>query len=127
MHESGEWIEYPPVMQKPAKPDPQQLGSTITYLKRYTLSAVFGITSDKDDDGEKGMNRNKQGEAQGFNRQPVQMTPDEKNELFKLFMARKEEIGKPATKEQAIAFIEKQEREGFGFAASKSFVSKMKY
>ena len=127
MHESGEWVEYPPVMQKPAKPDPQQLGSTITYLKRYTLSAVFGITSDKDDDAEKAMNRNKQGEAQGFTRQPIQMTPDEKNELFKLFMARKEEIGKPATKEQAISFIEKQEREGFSFAASKNFVSKMKY
>src|SRR5699024_10413704 len=26
-------------------------GSVVTYLKRYSLSAVFGITSDIDDDG----------------------------------------------------------------------------
>ena len=51
MHDSGEWIEYPPIYAKPQKADPQGIGSVITYLKRYALSAVFGITSDSDDDG----------------------------------------------------------------------------
>lgn len=126
MHESGEWIEYPPVMQKPAKPDPQQLGSTITYLKRYTLSAVFGITSDKDDDGERAMNRNSQGEAQGF-KQGQPMTSEEKNEIFSLYVARKQELGKPVTKDDAIAFIKEQESKGFGYPATKKFVQNMKY
>lgn len=51
MHSSGEYIETEPVFAQPAKNDPQATGSVITYLKRYSLSAVFGITSDEDDDG----------------------------------------------------------------------------
>lgn len=31
--------------------DPQQVGSTITYARRYSLYAVLGIFPDKDDDG----------------------------------------------------------------------------
>lgn len=51
MHSSGEFIETEPIFAQPAKQDPQATGSVITYLKRYSLSAVFGITSDEDDDG----------------------------------------------------------------------------
>ena len=51
MHESGEWIESPPIYAQPAKQDAQGIGAVITYLKRYSLSAAFGITSDEDDDG----------------------------------------------------------------------------
>ena len=51
MHESGEWIETDPIFTTPPKQDAQATGSVITYLKRYSLSAVFGITSDEDDDG----------------------------------------------------------------------------
>lgn len=51
MHSSGEWIEYDPIKMKPVKNDPQSIGSAITYAKRYALSAIFGITSDQDDDG----------------------------------------------------------------------------
>lgn len=51
MHSSGEWIEYAPLKMKPVKNDPQAFGSAITYAKRYALSAIFGVTSDKDDDG----------------------------------------------------------------------------
>lgn len=51
LHESGEYIEYDPVFMTAEKNTPQGAGSLITYLKRYTLSAIFGITSDKDDDG----------------------------------------------------------------------------
>lgn len=53
MHSSGQFIETEPVFAKPVKQDPQAVGSVITYLKRYSLSAVFGITSDEDDDGNK--------------------------------------------------------------------------
>lgn len=51
MHSSGEYIQTEPVFTTPAKNDAQATGSVITYLKRYSLSAVFGITSDEDDDG----------------------------------------------------------------------------
>ena len=51
MHEKGEYIVFPPYYMKPEKHTPQGQGSTITYLRRYTLSTVFGVTSDVDDDG----------------------------------------------------------------------------
>ncbi len=51
MHKSGEFIETDPIFATPSKTDAQATGSTITYLKRYSLAAVFGITSDVDDDG----------------------------------------------------------------------------
>lgn len=51
MHTSGEYIEYDPVFMKAEKQTPQGYGALITYIKRYTLSAIFGITSDQDDDG----------------------------------------------------------------------------
>lgn len=31
----------------------QQIGSTVSYLKRYTLEGIVGLSSDKDDDGGK--------------------------------------------------------------------------
>ena len=51
LHESGEFIEYPPATTKPDKNTPQGVGSALTYMRRYSRSAVFGITSDQDDDG----------------------------------------------------------------------------
>ena len=60
MHSSGEWIEYDPIKMKPVKNDPQSIGSAITYAKRYALSAIFGITSDQDDDGNEDTQTKKQ-------------------------------------------------------------------
>lgn len=51
MHTSGEYIEFDAVYMNADKNTAQGAGSLISYLKRYTLSAVFGITSDIDDDG----------------------------------------------------------------------------
>ena len=51
LHESGEWIKFPPVFFEAEKQTPQGYGALITYIKRYSLSAIFGITSDQDDDG----------------------------------------------------------------------------
>lgn len=57
LHESGEYIESSPIFAKPTKPGPQEVGSVLTYLKRYSLASAFGITSEVDDDGENGMAR----------------------------------------------------------------------
>lgn len=49
LHESGEWISG--VAAAPLqKPDPQGVGSALTYLRRYSLAAVGGIAQ-VDDDG----------------------------------------------------------------------------
>lgn len=49
-HSSGQWIagEYP----LPAQATPQQLGSALTYARRYSLSAIACIAADEDDDAE---------------------------------------------------------------------------
>nr|WP_229292221.1 ERF family protein [Staphylococcus ratti] len=60
MHESGEYIEYDPVFMNAEKNTPQGAGSLISYLKRYALSAIFGITSDPDDDGNQASGNAKQ-------------------------------------------------------------------
>lgn len=48
MHTSGEWISS--VAATPiVKTDPQGIGAAITYLRRYSLSAIFGLTQEDDD------------------------------------------------------------------------------
>lgn len=56
MHLSGEWIEgnYPIVTIKST--DPQALGAATTYARRFSLSAILGITQ-TDDDGETAVSR----------------------------------------------------------------------
>lgn len=50
IHSSGQWIED--VACTPlSKSDPQGVGSATTYLRRYSLAAICGITQE-DDDGE---------------------------------------------------------------------------
>lgn len=50
LHASGQWIEstYP----LPNYSRPQEMGSAITYARRYTLCALLGITAEDDDDGQ---------------------------------------------------------------------------
>lgn len=53
MHSSGEWIRswYP---IRPSRPDPQGLGSAVTYARRYAYQSIVGIApseDDSDDDG----------------------------------------------------------------------------
>lgn len=73
LHESGEYIEFPPATTKPDKNTPQGVGSALTYMRRYSLSAVFGITSDQDDDGNEasGKNNRKQTQPQKASSQTI--------------------------------------------------------
>lgn len=46
----GQWIEAEyPVCRFPAKP--QELGSALTYARRYSLFSLVGIAGEEDDDG----------------------------------------------------------------------------
>jgi hypothetical protein len=48
MHSSGQWIRGQ-LSAKPAKSDPQGIGSCITYLRRYALAAMVGVAPEDDD------------------------------------------------------------------------------
>ena len=50
MHESGEWLRsYMPLTA--VNEGPQAFGSQLTYYKRYAISALLGVSSEDDDDG----------------------------------------------------------------------------
>jgi hypothetical protein len=49
-HKSGQWYEAV-TWCKPRDLSPQQVGSAATYLRRYGFSAITGLVSEEDDDG----------------------------------------------------------------------------
>lgn len=51
LHESGQYITHDPFMLPPGRDNAQGYGSSITYARRYALSAVMNIAADDDDDG----------------------------------------------------------------------------
>jgi hypothetical protein len=54
IHSSGEWLSdavFLPMGEEKGKSLAQVAGSVITYLRRYALSAVFGVYADEDTDG----------------------------------------------------------------------------
>ena len=54
LHESGEFIESDLLYMIPSKAnDPQQAGSLITYLRRYSYQAILNLATGEDDDGNK--------------------------------------------------------------------------
>lgn len=50
LHASGEWIELALPVTIPEGATPQQVGSAITYARRYLLGMVSGVAADDDDD-----------------------------------------------------------------------------
>ncbi len=71
-HVSGEYIisTYP----LPANAKPQELGSALTYGRRYTLSAIAGIAADEDDDAELASKRNG---ATTVDKKPTPISPQQ--------------------------------------------------
>ena len=93
MHSTGEYIEFPPVRMKPESNKPQAVGSAITYAKRYALSAIFGITSDKDDDGNEATGLNKQVEKQPKQQIKQQQTQDDATGKIEKYWTELEKLG----------------------------------
>ena len=50
MHTSGEFIESDPLRLPMGKATAQGAGSSLTYARRYSLSAILGIAAEEDDD-----------------------------------------------------------------------------
>ena len=57
IHQSGEWIAGECVLPPDRAGGPQGMGSAITYARRYSLSALLGLVSEEDDDGERAQGR----------------------------------------------------------------------
>lgn len=57
VHKSGQWIKFDPLELEVAfkeqgeTPTPQEMGSLITYARRYSQSAALNMASEADDDG----------------------------------------------------------------------------
>jgi methionine aminopeptidase len=51
IHESGEWIQQEGLTLPNEKNTAQGAGSAVTYGRRYSLSAMLGIATEQDDDG----------------------------------------------------------------------------
>lgn len=71
LHESGEYISQTartPAKDAKGQETAQAVGSALTYLRRYALSAALGIVADEDDDGHAasaGPQRAQNGQGQG--------------------------------------------------------------
>lgn len=60
LHESGEWLSCG-IMSAPAtKADAQGFGSALTYARRYSLSAAFGVATEDDDGNAASKNKPKE-------------------------------------------------------------------
>jgi hypothetical protein len=51
LHTSGEWLASDPMPIRVVDAGPQALGSAITYARRYALTAILGLVTEDDDDG----------------------------------------------------------------------------
>jgi hypothetical protein len=49
MHSSGEWLSCGVISVPVSKQDAQGYGSALTYARRYSLSAAFGVAPEDDD------------------------------------------------------------------------------
>ncbi len=49
LHESGQWMECE-ILLPPLGANPQAFGSAVTYMRRYSISAMLNISADEDDD-----------------------------------------------------------------------------
>jgi len=75
MHKSGQWIKsIVPLLSD--KQDPQSIGKTYTYYRRYAYSSLLGI-SQYDDDAEEAMKRDKKAEKQQAAPETIAVGPKE--------------------------------------------------
>lgn len=75
LHESGEWIKSDPLVLRADKATAQGAGSAITYARRYALTAMLGISSEDDDDGNVASGKRLQDEQQPAPAKPETQKP----------------------------------------------------
>ena len=107
LHESGQYMKSV-ISMKPKDESPHSYGSTLTYMRRYSLSAMVGVIQD-DDDGNTGTkgdsgykpNKTQQVKQTTYQRRQPQPIPQEIKDNIKIHSATaviKESTMKEATK-----------------------------
>lgn len=103
MHTSGEWKAWEcPI---PANLKPQELGSFLTYMRRYSESCAWGIAADDDDDGAAAQNATPQVKKAAPPAPPngaPTLTPDQVNAVH----SKAKEAGMRSAKELAPVLVE---------------------
>ena len=89
IHESGEWFRsIYPVKAKAERP--QEMGSAMTYARRYTVSALLGIASEEDDDAQSAQEASRSAGSDTGQREAIQ-------ELDRRHEARQPDLGPDLT------------------------------
>ena len=71
-HASGEYMVVPPLpLRIRSNATAQEVGSAITYARRYQLQSVLGLSPDDDDDGSKASNKADDKQATSQRQQPA--------------------------------------------------------
>lgn len=84
LHLSGEFIESDPLTLKMEKVTAQGAGSAITYARRYAISAILGLSSEDDDDGNNAEGNGKKEEVKGKKESKKSEEPKVNAELVKI-------------------------------------------
>lgn len=100
MHSSGEFVEGILPLHVAETATPQQVGSAITYARRYALAAMVGVSPQEDDDG------NSASEAP---KKPVEAKPN-LNELKTSATAFAEALSKATDEDSLNAIVEKNNK-----------------
>lgn len=121
MHESGEWMSSKPLIM-PANNSVQEMGGQITYLKRYSLSAMLGISTEEDDDANGSSGNQADFEEKQSNDQPKKQTNQPK-ETTKTELIAKFKTG-GGTEEQFHEWYAKQTAAGFNHNQMSAYLTK---
>jgi len=73
-HESGSMVEATLGVPPHDPTEPQELASGITYMRRYALSSLLGVSSETDDDGQAAQDADRAGDRSGNPRGSTQNT-----------------------------------------------------
>jgi hypothetical protein len=83
LHSSGEWLSCGAVSVPVAKADAQGFGSAMTYARRYSLSAAFGVAPEDDDGNAASKAAPKPGQIIDQNIALEKLSPEVRAALFK--------------------------------------------
>lgn len=84
MHSSGQWIKS--YLKVAHHEKIQQLGSEITYLRRYALSSILGIAAEDDDDGAQANQSDRKDNKKEVPKTPTKISKRQEEELSDLLV-----------------------------------------
>lgn len=99
IHKSGEWIEFEPLKMMAQSAYAQEIGSAITYGRRYNISSVLGLGSEEDDDGQAATDGTEKGKPLKEKSEPLIYVKQEGGEI-KLLYPTKDDAVRYATNQK---------------------------